>query len=192
MTLEEAFARFKRDADGQAFDRLFHRVKGKCIATLMRRGCSPNDVDDALQEIRLNILQKRHEIENVDHFDGLACLYARGAVNQIRRWTKLHVELDLVEQDPEDPAKSQLAGIEGGQEADYLLRPCMERLSERYRIVMLLVYWEELTTEEAAEVMQESASVVKNLRDNGLRRLRECVERRRLSAGLRGVGGTGR
>ena len=56
------------------------------------------------------------------------------------------------------------------------LHGCLSALSERYRIVLLLRYFEELSYEEIANVLSKRVGTVKSLVHRGIRRLESLME----------------
>ncbi len=97
------------------------------------------------------------------------------AVDFLRKTSRLHlVSLDEAERLAE---VSDLEDAVLDSEEKRALNMALGELSEDYRMALHLVYFEELSHEEAAQVMKKSRKQVENLVHRGKQSLRKILER---------------
>ena len=63
------------------------------------------------------------------------------------------------------------------RERDRRLYQAMEQLNPDYRQALYLMYFEEMTADEAAQVMDRNRKQIYNLTDRGRKALRETLEK---------------
>src|SRR4051794_15340026 len=182
LTEGELIDRFVRGRDEAAFEALIARhgpmVLGVCRQLLR----DPNDVDDAFQATFLVLVRKAGTLRRCDLLGnwlyGVAYRVAtRARVLAARRMAKVSHGPEAVdrlggggcwrEADREEPTESDL-------EPRPWLHEEVGRLPEKYRIPVLLCYFEGLTHEEAARQLGWPAGTVKGR----LARARDLMRRR--------------
>ena len=97
------------------------------------------------------------------------------AVDFLRKTSRLQVvPLDEAERAAE---VSDLEDVLLDSEEKRMLNRALEEISEEYRMALHLVYFEELSHEEAAQVMKKNRKQVENLVYRGKQSLRKILER---------------
>lgn len=91
------------------------------------------------------------------------------ALRQLRR----HRELPSQEAEPEGAPELELIRSENNR----ALYAALERLNPEYRQVLYLIYFEEMSTEDASRVMGKTRKQIYNLTERGKKALRAELER---------------
>lgn len=100
------------------------------------------------------------------------------ALRQLRR----HRELPSQEAEPEGAPELELMRSENNR----ALYAALERLNPEYRQVLYLIYFEEMSTEDAARVMGKTRKQIYNLTERGKKALRAELERTGFDYALHG------
>ena len=100
------------------------------------------------------------------------------ALRQLRR----HRELPSQEAEPEGAPELELMRSENNR----ALYAALERLNPEYRQVLYLIYFEEMSTEDAARVMGKTRKQIYNLTERGKKTLRAELERTGFDYALHG------
>ena len=135
-----------------------------------------HDMDDA-EELMLDTFAVA--ASGTSRFSGRSSfrtwLFAIGrkrAFSHLRKNRRQAEQLQDRAYETEEPERSLLT-----QERDRRLYAALERLNGDYRQVLYLLYFEEMSHEEAARVMGKSAKQVYNLSFRGKQALKETLER---------------
>ena len=128
---------------------------------------SPQDADDAVQEVFLRLYTAKKPLEGEEH---LRRWLLRVTVNHCRDvlrspWRRRRVSLDQLPAEPVFQAPEQEA-----------LYQTVMALPEQYRIVLVLFYYEDLSVREIAAVLRISEANVKTRLSRARKRLREMLE----------------
>jgi RNA polymerase sigma-70 factor, ECF subfamily len=176
-----------RAGDPAAAERLVRLAGGRMLAVARRMLSKEEDAQDAVQEAFLSAFK------SLDRFDGRALLTTwlhRITVNVClmklrsqRRRPERSIDdlLPAFEADGHQRKESQpwkpadTGGIQSRETRD-LVRSKIDELPEQYRIVLVLRDVEELSTEEAAEVLGMTANAVKTRLHRARQALRELLD----------------
>jgi RNA polymerase sigma factor (sigma-70 family) len=188
LTESELLERFVSGHDESAFEALIARhgpmVLGVCRQLLR----DPNDVDDAFQATFLVLVRKAGTLRRCDLLGnwlyGVAYRVAtRARVMAARRLAKAPYGQEVVERLGGEGGRRP-AGLEEASSLDREPRPWLHeevrRLPEKYRVPVLLCYFEGLTHEEAARRLGWPLGTVKGR----LARARDLLRRRLTRHGL--------
>ncbi|NMA48310.1 MAG: sigma-70 family RNA polymerase sigma factor [Tissierellia bacterium] len=113
--------------------------------------------DDALDIVQESIYKAISSINSLKHPDYIKTWFYRIVVNTSLDSLRKRKRLDLVEEDV-------LLSFDSGKVDKYEefdLKKALEELPERYRIIVILRYFEDLKIEEIAEVLNENINTVK-------------------------------
>ncbi|NGZ77108.1 RNA polymerase sigma factor [Saccharibacillus alkalitolerans] len=146
--------------DKQRYAEIVDRYKGKVYGLLRGMGANHQDAQDLAQETFIRAYRKLESLREGERFS--AWIYSI-AVNAMRDFTRrrrpLYIEDEQVpEPRSDDTPEKQVLNLEMRREVHRLL----ERLPEKYRIVLLLRYTNELSYDEIADITGLSENQVKN------------------------------
>lgn len=176
MLSDEVLIRRAQSADHAAYRELVERYKeaGYRVAVNVLRDAS--DAEDALQEAFIKAYVYLHSYNPEYRFyTWFARIVRNVALSQLRArdWV-LPLEGDFLvpartlrEESPE------LAALTSSRAE--MVRQAVSRLPERYRQVLVLRYWHDLTYEEIAQVTEQSLSAVKTQLHRAKRMLGEML-----------------
>jgi RNA polymerase sigma factor (sigma-70 family) len=146
-------------------------------------GCCGGDrheADDVLQSSYLKVLDGRAAFDGRSSFrTWLFAVVRRTAAEHrrrrlLRRLWPLHAEGDGGPPEPADPAPDAAAAV-GHAETSERLRRALSALPRRQRELLHLVFYEELSISEAAEVIGVSIGSARTHYERGKRRMRELL-----------------
>jgi RNA polymerase sigma-70 factor (ECF subfamily) len=161
-----------RAGDPQAYERLVRAYSGRLLAVARRFLANEEDARDALQEAFLSAFRAIGAFqEDARISTWLHRIVVNAALMKLRARRRKPEELidDLLPTFQEDghrenpgPAwKETSETMLQRQETRALVRGCIDRLPESYRVVLLLRDIEELDTEETARLLDISPNAVK-------------------------------
>lgn len=143
--------------------------------------------EDVLQTVYLKILQGRARFEGRSSLKTwLFAVVLNTARSQTRRWLR-RLKLSLLKPNPmlsnngSGDAEAALQQSQVRQRLEKLLR----RLSARQRQVLHLVFYQDMTVEEASQVMQVSLGSARTHYHRGKARLRRLIDKEGLTNELR-------
>lgn len=113
--------------------------------------------DDALDIVQESIYKAISSINSLKHPDYIKTWFYRIVVNTSLDFLRKRKRLDVVEEDV-------LLSFDNGKNDKYEefdLKKALEELPEKYRIIVILRYFEDLKIEEIAEVLNENINTVK-------------------------------
>ena len=112
-----------------------------------------HEAEDLMIEVFAYLLAKRPDIRD----GGLkAYLYKAARHMALRHKSKRRVVFRLEDMTREPEAEILIEEVIGARERSRLLHLCMSRLHADYREALYLTYFEEMSYEEAAEVMKKN------------------------------------
>jgi RNA polymerase sigma-70 factor (ECF subfamily) len=190
-TDEQLLSRVRHSGDILAFEQLVHRYERPLFRYLLRYLHDASLADDILQATLLRLYQRCDTyIENRPVRPWLYSIATHLAVDALRSKARhATTSLDAVHGDDEHEervlrnlleitAPSPLEELEIDERAQWI-RKEVQRLPERLRIVVLLIYFEGLTFHEVAEVLQLPLGTVKTRVHAALKILHEAWDRDR-------------
>lgn len=128
---------------------------------------SPHDADDVTQEVFLRLLRSKTEFESGEH---VKHWLLRVTINECRRLTRSPWRRHTV---PLDSFEGTLQ-LETPEQSD-LFRQVMA-LPKKYRVPLYLFYYEELSTEEIARIINRSPSTVRTQLYRARQQLKDTLE----------------
>ena len=157
-----------------AFAELVDRHGGMVHATARR--LAAGDADDVAQAVFLLLARRAADLRRHENLAGWLHETALLCAANVRRAQDRHAAhvLAAAEAPVSHPAPADadlLAGLDDG----------LARLSDPYRQVLLLRYFEELTVEQTADRLGLTAAAVMKRSTRGLAKLRDCFARRGLT-----------
>lgn len=161
------------DGDQAAFQELVERYQGAVYNLAYRMLGVPEEAEDAAQEIFVRVYRQLARYDRSRKFSTWVLAIATNyCIDQLRRR-----RLQLVPLENIIPwARAREAGPERealDREACDELQGLLRRLPEKYRAVLILRYWEELSCAEIGEVLRVPEGTVKTQ----LHRARKALER---------------
>lgn len=161
-----------RAGDGAAFEQLVRAYSGRLLVVVRRLLRNEEDARDALQDAFFSAFRALHSFEaDARTSTWLHRIVINAALMKLRSRRRKPEESidDLLPTFPEDghranpgPAWKEPAEVMlQRRETRTLVRECIDRLPETYRMVLLLRDIEELDTEETAQLLNVSPNAVK-------------------------------
>jgi len=173
--------------DDDAFEACVRAYSGQLLAVARRILSHEEDARDAVQDAFLSAFK------GIGRFDGLSRIstwlhriVVNAALSRLRarqRRPEMSIE-DLLPHfaegehqiDPPAPWKATSVAILQQQEAREMVRGCINRLPETYRIVLVLRDIEGLSTEETAQLLETTLGVVKTRLHRARQALRSLLD----------------
>jgi RNA polymerase sigma-70 factor (ECF subfamily) len=185
---DEAILRARMQAgDDDAFEACVRAYSGQLLAVARRILSHEEDARDAVQDAFLAAFK------GIGRFDGLSRIstwlhriVVNSALSRLRRRQRrpeMSIE-DLLphfgegehQVDPPAPWKATSVAILQQQEMREVVRGCINRLPETYRIVLLMRDIEGLSTEETAQMLDTTIGVVKTRLHRARQALRSLLD----------------
>lgn len=152
--------------------RAFHEATARPLRAYLRRSLPPDDVDDALQEAYLRLLQTPHAALPVDERRAYLYRIAANLVNDAWRAKKKQPTA-------EGPAPEDLAGRSPSDATRLDVTRAMERLRLQERTMVWLAYVEQASHREIAAAVDVKEGSVKVLLSRARRKLAVALGVRR-------------
>ena len=153
------------DEIAEIYDRQFPAVWRVCRVILKNDA----DAEDAVSDVFLALIRSSPVFESAEHEKAWLL---RTAINRCRSLLRSHarrtVSLDRMEENGELPASP-----DGGDREAEELREAVESLPERYRIAVLLHYYDGYASEEIGKIIGKPSSTVRNWLSEARKLLRE-------------------
>lgn len=160
--------------DRQAFDRLVQQEHGRIHRLVHSIMGNREELDDLVQEIFVRLYRKIGTFRFESRF---STWLTRLAVNECRkalRRRQLSRLLFGTEPEREDSADSTLRVLEREEEHEFLRR-AVESLPEKQRLVVILRYFETLSCEEIATVLECKVGTVRSRLFNARQQLKDTM-----------------
>ncbi|GAA2083035.1 SigE family RNA polymerase sigma factor [Actinomadura alba] len=145
------------------------------------------EADDLVQQTLIKVLLRWQGLDRRDELAGYTrTVLVRTFISDHRapRWSREFPYDRLPEPDPEHGAQEGVADR-------LLLLDALARLTLRQRAAIVLLYWEHLSANEAADILDCSVSTVRSQAFRALARLRSILRAETLPAGSRLTGSDG-
>ncbi len=170
------------DGSEDAFRRLIERYEERVTRLLMRLVRDRFAVEDLLQEVFVKVFRKLHA------FNQDSALYTwiyRISVNaatdyldrQGRRRLRLVEDLTMIERDDREPGHGGAAEPLLEEEMRRVTREVLETLPEKYRTILILREYEDLSYTEMSDVLACSIGTVESRLFRARKRFKEALER---------------
>ena len=170
------------DGSEDAFRRLIERYEERVTRLLMRFVRDRFAVEDLLQEVFVKIFRKLHT------FNQDSALYTwiyRISVNaatdyldrQGRRRLRLVSDITVIEQDDREAGHGGAAEPLIEEEMRRVTREVLETLPEKYRTILILREYEDLSYTEMSDVLACSIGTVESRLFRARKRFKEALER---------------
>ena len=171
---DELVLRLRGDAGRVALAELWRRHGARIRASCLRVLRNPDAADDAAQETILRAMRHLEDFEARDFIGWLWTIARNVCLNKLRSAAVRHET-----QWPEsfDVASEMKESGRDREEAESLLA-LLESLPDRQRLVLKLLYLEDRSYEEIAEITGFSLKEVKSCAQNGRRMLRKRLDER--------------
>jgi RNA polymerase sigma-70 factor, ECF subfamily len=166
--------------DRAALKELFERLQGYLFATALRLVRREDLAQEVLQETFIQLWQNaaRYRIDRAKPLTWIT------SILRYRALDKLHAEQRQPRSPADESAEEEMLQVaaescplrdsQHTQLRERLVR-CMEGLGESIRQAIELAYWQGLSREEIAGVMQTNANTVKSWLHRGALRLKQCL-----------------
>lgn len=185
--LDQAAMARLRDGDEDALRELAERYGPRVVRFLHRLVGDQHDAVDLCQEAFLRVYRYRADYEATRPFRiwlfTIAANLGRNVLRARRRF--LRISLEESSKGPDSPRVMDILSAESPQpdesaertELRMAIRGAMERLSPDLRSAVVLVDLQDMSTREAAEVLQVPERTVESRLYHGRRRLRQTLAR---------------
>ena len=165
------------DGKSERFREIVTRYQNLVAGIAWRSGCRREDVEDIVSEVFLKVYRNLHQYRPDHAFSTwLYKLTSNHLVDRSRRMKKERGRTEMPEQ-VEDAAP----GVDDSMETDerhLLVRQALEKIDDRYREVMHLVYVEGMKVDETARVLGLPEGTVKTRLMRGREALRKVLVHR--------------
>ncbi len=165
----------------ECFDSLYEKVILRNSEMVYRLAYSlvrtRADADDIYQEVFLRYMQKDPIFESVEHEKAW---FLRVTINCSKNfwkspWLQRRVAMDMEDMDETVAKNTELMNGEG--EETSILIDIVKQLSRKYRVVIHLFYYEELSVEEIAKITKAKASTVRTRLTRARRQLKNLLNK---------------
>jgi len=165
----------------ECFDSLYEKVILRNSEMVYRLAYSivrtRADADDIYQEVFLRYMQKDPIFESVEHEKAW---FLRVTINCSKNfwkspWLQRRVAMDMEDMDETAAKNTELMYGEG--EETSILIDIVKQLSRKYRVVIHLFYYEELSVEEIAKITKAKASTVRTRLTRARRQLKNLLNK---------------
>jgi RNA polymerase sigma factor (sigma-70 family) len=181
---QELLTQFLAHADEQAFAQLVRRHGSLVLSAARAIVGNVVDADDVFQATFMVLARRAASIRNQASLSSWLHGVARRLAMKLRRSLSRrrgHEARAVV------PAEAQPMNDVTLQERDRLLHEELGQLPGKYRLPVLLCYWEDLTHEQAATQLGWSKWTFKDRLERGRELLRQRLERRGVTLGVAGL-----
>lgn len=131
---------------------------------------SRDRADDIYQEVCLRLLKRQSGFDGEEHLRAWLLRATHDCCRDFWKsawYRRVSLDDELLREIPETPSE---------QETGFLTE-CMQRLPEKYRIILHLYYYEEYSIKEVAELLTMKESTVASRLSRGRSRLKKIVEK---------------
>lgn len=165
----------------ECFDSLYEKVILRNSEMVYRLAYSlvrtRADADDIYQEVFLRYMQKDPIFESVEHEKAW---FLRVTINCSKNfwkspWLQRRVAMDMEDMDETAAKNTELMYGEG--EETSILIDIVKQLSRKYRVVIHLFYYEELSVGEIAKITKAKASTVRTRLTRARRQLKNLLNK---------------
>ena len=167
---EELLLRFRVQSDTRALESLVHRYGPLVLSVCREILADPNDVDDAFQATFLILIRKSGSIRR----PGSLAAWLHGVAYRVAVRTKRTSRPPSL---TEEPAAPEAACVIAEREQHELLHRELERLPEKFRLPIVLCYFQGLTQEDAASRLRWPLGTVRGRLARARDRLRDRLSR---------------
>ena len=167
--------------DRTRFERIYYSYCKQMVFVAMRVLHNQNDAEDAVQNALLGIARNIQNVPEDDRIEKAYVLTAakNAALSMQSKKQPLEVSLDISEL-PIPSTEDLFQRVLDSQNYDLLLR-AMGQLEPLYREVLMLVYVQEQSVKEAAEILCRKEETVKKQLQRGKKQLIELCRKEGLS-----------
>lgn len=180
MISDEALYRHYLDGDENALRELVDRYGSALTLYIAGYIRDVHDAEDLMLDAFLRMIMKKPRL-----LDGCFKAYlfktARHLALRFAQKYKRGVCFGFEELEHEPEAELLIESIVQTKERHSVLRLCMEKLNRDYREALYLLYLEELSYQEVAEIMGKSKKQIDNLAQRGKKSLRQLLEQEGLT-----------
>lgn len=169
---------FRERGDRGALSLLFERHRARAYRVALSVLHRPSDAEDAVQDAFLNLLAYSDRARPEECLSGLVARMALRAAQRLSRASGRRGVREALWADEQPTAIEGTLDTVVSREVQRAVRDAVQSLDERYRIPVLLYYFEGFSTRETAEVLGLTQSAVTT-------RLSRAVEKLRRSLGGR-------
>jgi RNA polymerase sigma-70 factor (ECF subfamily) len=169
--------------DARAFERLFARAQARVFRFLMRIVNNQAIAEELLNEVFLSVWQNAHRYEGrSEPLTWMLSIAHNKAISAMRKKTEV---LGVAEEAAQDLAAEDDSPDTIAQKHDKSakIRACIEELSADHRTILDLVYYQEQSVAEAAEILGIPEATVKTRMFYARKKLSELLLARGIDRG---------
>lgn len=174
--MEDGFIGYNRflEGDDDAFGATVNEYANKLLLYINRYLLNLTASEDIMEDVFAELIVRRKKFDSEKAFKAYLFKTARNkSLNMIKKESRYEGEVPENEPDEEAIIEEQFLSKEKRQ----LLHFCIHELKDDYREAIYLVYFEELSYEQAAKVMHKSKKQIDNLVQRAKAALRTRLER---------------
>ena len=165
------------EGDESAFDEIMDAYRESLIFFINRFVRNPAAAEDLTVDVFVELLLHKGRYNFTTSLKTYLFMLGRSrALNYLKRESKFRV-IELTDAEAETADYRALEERLIAQEEKIAVNAALNRLPEEYRTVLHLIYFEELSYEEAARVMRKSRKQVDNLLYRAKKALRSAMGR---------------
>lgn len=171
---DEEYYRLYLDGDEKGLDKLMKRYEASLILYITGYVHNVHEAEDLMIEVFTYLFTKKPHIRE----GGLKPYLYKAARNMaLRHKRKLHLcfSLDVLAEEPESGLLVE--EVIQTAEKNRVLHLCMKQLKAEYREALYLIYFEDMSYQEAGEVMGKNVKQITNMVYRGKQNLRGLLER---------------
>ena len=175
-TDSELLRRFHRQGDRQALSLLFERHRALAFRVALGVLHAPGDAEDAAQEAFLNLIRYAPRVRSEGSLAGLVARMAMRSAQHIARSAGRRRAHETDAPDAEGVAPDRMLEDLVERDLRRTVRGAVDALDDRYRLPVLLHYYEGLSTREAAEALGITQTAVTTRLSRAVARLRHQMK----------------
>ncbi|WP_242964264.1 sigma-70 family RNA polymerase sigma factor [Eubacterium sp. An3] len=177
ITDEEYYRRYL-NGDEECLDALMKRHETSLILYITGYLHDIHAAEDLMIDVFTYLFTKKPCIQDGKLKSYLYKTARHMALRHKHKWNSCF-SLDILEEEPE--SKVLVEEIVITAEKHHILRLCMEQLNPVYREALYLIYFEDMTYQEAGTVMRKSIKQITNIVYRGKQTLRKLLEKEGIS-----------
>jgi len=166
--------------DEDAFDELFHQYKKLVFKNAFIISGNAKEAEDILQEVFVKVWKSKHTFDG-DRGSFISWLYritVNHCISEYRKKKPPVLSLDQIGEDSVSPGSQQPVEINLGYKWEYeKLNRLVGQMDEKYRLVLILRYFNDLPNNTIAEILGIPLGTVKSRLHNALATLRKQWEK---------------
>ncbi len=169
--------------DSKALEELIRREQKSVYATLYYLNVAPDEIMDLTQEILLKVAKNIKQLRNAQTFKSwLNQIIIRQFYDNLRKKKRSCPKISLADEDMEEKCKNEILDLTSnpsqkamGNELDIIIKDSISRLSEPFKVAIVMRELQGLTYEQIADATKSNIGTVKSRIARARGKLKEYI-----------------